>query len=124
MKYILGIVSVFLFIIAISFFLKQFMGHKEPKNKIIYLQKKIYNGMTVHEFISIFSNFKDTKLKFIKISPQEILIQSPYKFGAKNWNLWIETKDGLIKKAKVREADSRTIHPPRAPYDKNFVNKM
>lgn len=51
-------------------------------------------------------------------SPDDVVFEAPFMFGALNWIVRIHAEDDIITCVKIHTADSINIHPQTAPPDK------
>lgn len=59
-----------------------------------------------------------TRLKLKTVMEDRMLVQTPVEWGAVNWVLLIESKNGRVQAVRVRLQDSFTMRPENAPHDK------
>jgi hypothetical protein len=50
-------------------------------------------------------------------NPTEWLVETPTRFGARNWVLYLDVKGTEIRKLRIRTLDSAQMHPQEAPAD-------
>ena len=92
---------------------------KADEQQIRELVQRIPIGASPTEVENVFNSLGSSRLKLQQIDSSNWLITTPMRFGAINWDLWILFSEGKVQSLKVRLADSKAMHPPRAPSDKS-----
>lgn len=89
------------------------------QRELLDVERGLKPGMSVAEARRVFREAESPRLKLME-SASGLVIQTPYEFGARNWLLIVDTRDGVVVGIKVRTSDSVNEHPPAAPPDREF----
>jgi hypothetical protein len=93
----------------------------EDRAKIVALMSEVSKHPTNQEVRRLLSESRFQGLTFSQES-NELVVETPIEFGAKNWVLYKEVNDSRVISLRVRTADSVKEHPVGAPPDKSLQN--
>jgi hypothetical protein len=51
------------------------------------------------------------------VSPDLLLVRTPYTFGAGNWLAWLDVTSGRLSSIRIRTTDGEHIKPTGSPTD-------
>ncbi len=93
----------------------------ENRAKIVALMSEVSKHPTNQEVRRLLSESRFQGLTLSQES-NELVVETPIEFGAKNWVLYMEVSDSRVVALRVRTADSVKEHPVGAPPDKSLQN--
>src|SRR6266481_5484835 len=93
----------------------------ENRAKIVALMSEVSKHPTNQEVRRLLSESRFQGLTLSQES-NELVVETPIEFGAKNWVLYMEVNDSRVIALRVRTADSVKEHPVGAPPDKSLQN--
>jgi hypothetical protein len=93
----------------------------ENRGKIVALMSEVSKHPTNQEVRRLLSESRFQGLTLSQ-EPNELVVETPIEFGAKNWVLYMEVNDSRVISLRVRTADSVKEHPVGAPPDKSLQN--
>ena len=93
----------------------------ENRAKIVALMSEVSKHPTNQEVRRLLSESRFQGLTLSQES-NELVVETPIEFGAKNWALYMEVSDSRVVALRVRTADSVKEHPVGAPPDKSLQN--
>ena len=93
----------------------------EDRAKIVALMSEVSKHPTNQEVRRLLSESRFQGLTLSQES-NELVVETPIEFGAKNWVLHMEVNDSRVISLRVRTADSVKEHPVGAPPDKSLQN--
>jgi hypothetical protein len=83
---------------------------------------QLFENIQINDHVpTVESKFQDSRfhyLTLVKAREGLWIVQTPFKTGASNWNLWIEFSESKVAMLKIRTADYPKQRPEGAPADK------
>jgi type II secretory pathway pseudopilin PulG len=92
--------------------------NKESRAELESAFTRVALGASSSEVQALFDGGEFRHLKLHQVDPSGLLVQTPLKWGARNWVLWIEVKDDKVTALRIRFHDDKNSRPEEAPPDK------
>lgn len=107
--------------IAIGAFFFLFREHREMRRENATLTSLFVElagkRAATNDLRQLLTKQQYSHLRLDDRQPTEWSIETPTRFGARNWVLYIDVQGTEIRKLKIRTMDSEQMHPEEAPTD-------
>lgn len=93
----------------------------KSRAELVQFEKQLQLGETKDEVRQRYSAARLSRLKLresVGGNHNEWVVETPLQFGAGNWLLWLEFKEGRLSAVRVREEDNTLVKPRDAPPDR------
>ncbi len=88
------------------------------ENEIIALFNQIELGMSQQQLYKLAAEGAYQKLKLQQVSEDLLSVQTPLRWGAVNWVMWVDFHEGRVRGVRIRLQDTKQVRPSGAPADK------
>ena len=92
--------------------------NRGARQELLVVRDQLRIGMTRVQVLETLHSADSRKLKVVSVgNEQELLVQTPFQFGAGNWDMWLTFAQGRLRAIQVRTADGRHARPRDGPAD-------
>jgi hypothetical protein len=111
-----GVLFLVLVLPIVGLFACEIIVDRSARRDLLLFRSQLRIGATRSEIVDRFRRAGYPKLRLVEL-PNEIQIQTPFRFGAVNWDLWLTFARDRLTGVQVRTADGRSSRPRGGPAD-------
>jgi hypothetical protein len=111
-----GIVAAVLAVL-LWFEVRPFVRQPGARRELVAFASELKLGMSRTDVTARLTPARQVLLTSTDVGPTEILVETPYTFGAGSWLAWMAFADGRLSSIRIRTHDGRHIKPAGSPPD-------